>query len=594
MNLIKKDKLNMVVSNDYEYVFEVAEDGMYFIEIIASAKSWWQNFKSLVSFFKDDDLTLKIDNIEFPKINGKAGLFDGEVAWNGNNLKGLCKTNIFIINFNKGSHKLEFLVDQKPFLESIAIYAVLESMIDYIPEENNPAQDGNRRQWMTLVSINLSIKNLNIKAIAKNYPDNGDDDDIKLIIDGSIQKNESDKSHDNWFWCGKILNGQEKEFNQELNLAKGLHYIELWADRSPEIKNVGIVMNAGESAKIIPTENDPEWTGDFGDDSEQIILARAIFGEARGMLEEGKIAVGWSIKNRVLDSRWGDTYHEVILQPKQYSAFNDNDKNLKFVKNPLLSKTQMQAWHECYVIAGEVMNGKVDDPTSGANHYFSDYIDFPYWTKQKNAEFKIKIGNTLFYDLKQQGNGGFIKNAVVILCCVIVLVLGLTYVAVKINNWQDSKNKVFNVWKAERYKHFFINPKTEEIEVAHFNEDGNFLRLRQITSNEYPKSNLNVFSNTEMFGYFQDLHKYEEGYAGNEDEYYKNYVVLLIKNNEYEKPYEVYRGDVHTSSWEWTDKNHVIVYYGCGSNCRYFYKINIVTKDVVEEGHDKYWEGNQI
>lgn len=594
MNLIKKDKLNIVVKNNYEYIFEVAEDGIYFIEIIASAKSWWQNFKGLVSFFRDDDLTLKVDSIKFPKLNGKLDLFDGEVAWNGNNLKGFSKTNVFIINLHKGSHKLEFLVDQKPFLESIVIYAVGEAKLDYIPEENNPAQDGNRRQWMTIILVDFFIKNLNIKASAKKYLGNSDDDDIKLIIDCNIQKNETDKSHKNWFWCGKILDGQEKEFNQELNLEKGLHYIELWADRMPEIKNISIMTDDGDPVKRTPAENDPEWTGDFADDSEQMILARAIFGEARGMLEKGRIAVGWSIKNRVIDSRWGDTYHEVILQSQQYSAFNDNDKNLKFIKNPFFDKTQAQAWYECYTIAGEIINGSVDDPTDGSNHYFGDYIKPPYWTKQKNAEFKIKIGNTLFYDLKQQNNRGFVKNAVTILFCAIILILGFVYVAVIINNWYDSKNEISNVWKAEHFKHFFINPKTEEIEAMHFDENGDFLRVRQITDDEYPKSNLNVFADTEMLGYFQDLHKRGEGYSGNKDEYYKNYTALLIKNNEYEKPYEIYRGDVHTSSWEWVDKKHAIVYYGCGTNCRYFYKIDIITKKIVEEGHDKNWENSKI
>ncbi|HAI74454.1 MAG TPA: hypothetical protein DCS28_00880 [Candidatus Moranbacteria bacterium] len=59
MNLIKKDRLNIAVQNNYEYIFEVAENGIYLIEIIASAKSWWQNIKSLKSFFQDDDLAVK-------------------------------------------------------------------------------------------------------------------------------------------------------------------------------------------------------------------------------------------------------------------------------------------------------------------------------------------------------------------------------------------------------------------------------------------------------------------------------------------------------------------------------------------------------
>ncbi|MCG2809602.1 MAG: hypothetical protein L6275_04675, partial [Candidatus Portnoybacteria bacterium] len=237
MDLLKKENLNLAIKNNFNYNFKIPEDGIYFIEIIASAKSWWQNLKSLKSFFNDDDLAVKIDDIEFPKLNGKKGLFDGEAAWNGNNLKGLSKTSIFIINLRKGNHTLNFLVDQNPILECISIFKINEDEeINYIPEKNNPPQNGNRRQWMAISVINLPIKNLNIKAIAKKYSNNEDDDDIKLIINGNIQKNEAEKSHKNWFWCGRVSDGQEKEFNKELNLAVGLHYIELWADRMPEMK----------------------------------------------------------------------------------------------------------------------------------------------------------------------------------------------------------------------------------------------------------------------------------------------------------------------------------------------------------------------
>lgn len=596
MNLIKKDKLNIVVENSYAHPFEVTEDGTYLIEITASAKSWWQNFKNLRSFFRDDDLILKIDGVEFPKLNGKSGLFDGEVAWNGNNLKGCSKSNVFIIYLNKGNHKLEFFADQSPFLENVVIYKISEEKIDYIPEENNPAQDGDRRQWMTITPVNVAMKILSISAIAKKYLADGDDDDIKLIIDGNVQKNETVKSHKNWFWCGRVSDGQEKVFKQELNLTGGLHYVELWADRMPEIKSIKIAINNNEPKKRIPTVDEPEWTGDFADDSEQMILARAIFGEARSLPEEGKIAVGWSIRNRTTDSRWGDTYHKVILQPHQYSAFNENDKNIVYVKNPFFDKKQIQAWRECYEIAGKIIDGKANDLTDGANHYFSDYIDSPRWTKQKNAEFKIKIDNTLFYNLKKENRGGFIKNAVLVLVCVGALLLGFFFCAVKIKSWCNSKNEASNTWEAERYKHFFINPKTEEIEVVHFDKNGNFLRSKQITNDRYSKNQLIVFSDTEMLGYFQELHRRGEEYGGNTEEYYKNYTALMVKNNEYDAPREIYRGDVHTSSWEWADKKHVIIHYGCGTSCYYFYKINIATKEIVEEGHEygKEKEAEQV
>lgn len=588
MDQIKKSKLNLKIKKTYNYAFEISENGTYLIETIASAKSWWQNLKEFKSFFQDDDLAVKIDNLEFPKLNKKKGLFDGEVAWNGNNLKGLSKTSIFVINLSKGAHTLEFLSDQEPILESVAIFENNETEINYVPGENNPAQDGDRRQWMTMIPINIALKNLSITASANKNQGSNDDDDIKLLVDGVIQTNETEKSHKNWFWCGRVLNKAEKEFNQILNLESDLHYIELWADRKPFLKSIKLSLNdqmaPEESKKRIPTADDPEWTGNFNDDTEQMILARAIFGEARSLSEEGKIAVGWSIKNRVNDSRWGDTYHEVILAPHQYSAFNEWDDNLVYVKNPFVKETQKKSWYECYGIAGKIMRDGVRDPTDGANHYFSDFIDSPYWTKSDNAEFKLKIENTLFYDLKKGNEGGFIdiKRILFISVIIVGLLLGGLYMAIKINNKLDCEKKLSGTSEAEVYKHFFLNPKTNEVNVAYFSKDGNFLRMEQITNDGYPKSNLDVLSDFEMIGYFQDLHKNGEGDAG--EDYYKNYITLLIKNSEYENPYEVYRGDVHTSSWGWVDKSHVVVYSSCGSGCRYFYNINILTKEIEKEG----------
>ena len=270
------------IEDGYEYQFEIADEGLYLIEIIASARSWWQNLLKIK--FGDDDLTVKIDDVEFPKLNGKRGLFDGEAAWNGNNLKGLDKTNIFVANLSQGAHTLTFLVDKKPNLKSIRINKA-GSEINYVPVENNPAEDGDRRQWITLVLAGLPLKSLAISAVVKSYPGQKDCDDLKLNIDSEIQlnENEKDRKHRYWYWSGKSLNGQEKEFRKGMNKQGGLHYIELWADKMPEVKSIDLNLgqihesNDGESAKRIPTVDDPEWMGNFGDDSEQMILARAIF-----------------------------------------------------------------------------------------------------------------------------------------------------------------------------------------------------------------------------------------------------------------------------------------------------------------------------
>src|SRR4030042_4233870 len=93
------------ISKNSFYNFTIEESGLYLIEIIASCKNWRQNWKC---GFNDDDLAVKIDDIEFPKLNGKNGLLNGEAAWNGNNLKGSKKIGIFILKLESGEHKIDF------------------------------------------------------------------------------------------------------------------------------------------------------------------------------------------------------------------------------------------------------------------------------------------------------------------------------------------------------------------------------------------------------------------------------------------------------------------------------------------------------
>ncbi|MFH1838653.1 MAG: cell wall hydrolase [Candidatus Kuenenbacteria bacterium] len=398
MQQILEEKLSKIIKEkEFKWNFEIKEQGIYGIEITGSAKSWQQN--GLKSFFKDDNLAVKIDDLKFSKKS---------INWNGNNLKGLKKTNFFIIKFDQENHNLFFFANQTPKIETIRIFKIDESEISYLPKDNYPIEQGDRRQWITIVLYNLGLNFLKIKALAKEGKKflffQKDDSDLKLIINGEIQKNQEPKSHKNWYWCNRILKGNSKTFEKELNLKPNLHYIELWADRNPEIEEINLKI---EKPKRIPTVDDPKWTENFKDDSEEIILARVIFGEARSreILYKSRVAIGWSIRNRLgTKSKWGprDTYHQIILEPKQYSTFNILDSNFPYVIDPLfnINKAPLdkEAWYECYKIAGKVIKREIEDPTNGANHYYDDSIQPPFWTKA--GEFKIKINNLEFYYLK--------------------------------------------------------------------------------------------------------------------------------------------------------------------------------------------------
>lgn len=240
MRLLHNQKINKEIKENYLYSFET-NGGVYLIEVIARAKSWWQNFKSFRSLFKDDDIFLYLDNLEIFTSTSQDS--DAKAIWNGNELKGLSKTILIAISLKKGEHALRLRPEQSPSLESISIRE-LEKMdnqtIIYSPLNNNPPEKGDRRPWINYVLQNLAIKDLRIVANA-NKSDK-DDDDIKVIIDGKVEKNENKNSHKDWHWCEKILKGNEREFKKELNLEKGKHFIELWADKSPALKKIEITI----------------------------------------------------------------------------------------------------------------------------------------------------------------------------------------------------------------------------------------------------------------------------------------------------------------------------------------------------------------
>ena len=68
MRLIKEEEIKRELKGK-EFVFEfgIEKEGIYGIEILTFAKSWWQNLLKLKSFFKDDDLTdLPLDYSRIP------------------------------------------------------------------------------------------------------------------------------------------------------------------------------------------------------------------------------------------------------------------------------------------------------------------------------------------------------------------------------------------------------------------------------------------------------------------------------------------------------------------------------------------------
>lgn len=96
------------------------------------------------------------------------------------------------------------------------------------------------------------------------------------------------------------------------------------------------------------------------------ILARTIWGEARGQGVEGMAAVAAVILNRVRDPRWPNTVRGVILQPKQFSMWTAGDPN---GAQAMKAGPETPMFPEALAVAAAALSGALDDPTGGANHY---------------------------------------------------------------------------------------------------------------------------------------------------------------------------------------------------------------------------------
>lgn len=123
------------------------------------------------------------------------------------------------------------------------------------------------------------------------------------------------------------------------------------------------------------------------------LLAKTIYGEARGESFLGKIAVGFVPMNRLAaGGRFGNTLYDVILRPKQFSCWNMEDVNLKAIAMAFDSASMAQ----CRAAAVIAYFGLQEDPTKGSDHYHGSWMPQPpSWAKEMT--FKVAVGSHLFY-----------------------------------------------------------------------------------------------------------------------------------------------------------------------------------------------------
>lgn len=146
----------------------------------------------------------------------------------------------------------------------------------------------------------------------------------------------------------------------------------------------------------VPTPSD---AAAFYRDLETDVLARTLWGEARGEGTLGMHAVANVIVNRVKVAEkrgkywWGNNIIQVCQKPYQFSCWNRSDPNFQ--------KLQQVGADDLYFasalrIARRAVAGVLEDKTFGATHYHAAGIS-PYWAK--NEKPVTVIGQHIFYKL---------------------------------------------------------------------------------------------------------------------------------------------------------------------------------------------------
>jgi spore germination cell wall hydrolase CwlJ-like protein len=129
------------------------------------------------------------------------------------------------------------------------------------------------------------------------------------------------------------------------------------------------------------------------------VLARTLYGEARGEYAQGGPAVFIAIANVIVNrlkrgGKYGKTITEVCLKPQQFSCWNKNDPNRILIQqegvenNPLFKITRN--------VAQNVINGIWPDLTRDSDHYHASSCN-PAWAKTEKV--KLRLGGHIFYKL---------------------------------------------------------------------------------------------------------------------------------------------------------------------------------------------------
>lgn len=234
MKSILVDKQRRIIKNKNEIEFS-SPLGFHLIAITARVKGQKQISPEATD---DEDLVIKIDNKVFPYLTDSTRLIDSPAAFSGGQLHNLPKT-IYFLTFLEGEDHTVTLLTDKPHntatLENLEVYS-LDSTDELVLEVENQAEDGDRRPWITYVLVDLGLKEFSpVFNLKRRFIDS---DDVKVIIDGVVKRNNRSLLHKFWYFIASRFGNEIPKETFTAELPPGLHYIEFWADRMPTLKSI--------------------------------------------------------------------------------------------------------------------------------------------------------------------------------------------------------------------------------------------------------------------------------------------------------------------------------------------------------------------
>lgn len=135
--------------------------------------------------------------------------------------------------------------------------------------------------------------------------------------------------------------------------------------------------------------------------SDVTFLALCVWREARGQTRECQEAVAMCVMNRIeKPGWWGKDVVSVVFRKWQFSSLTDpKDRQLTKWPDPSVAGS-WKAWELALDIADRAIYGKIDHPAPGADSFWSDDIQSPYWANDEN--FVRKIGRISFHNVDME------------------------------------------------------------------------------------------------------------------------------------------------------------------------------------------------